>query len=94
MMYTKEDLMAKSVAQLKEMAKELGLKVKSNVTKENLAYDILDQQAIEQSMQRRIKRQSQRFYIRKMLRHLQCLLQNLKSRNRRNSSRERRGRKD
>lgn len=49
MMYTKEDLMAKSVAQLKEMAKELGLKVKSNVTKENLAYDILDQQAIEQS---------------------------------------------
>ena len=49
MMYTKEELMAKSVAQLKDIAKELGLKVKSNATKENLAYDILDQQAINQS---------------------------------------------
>lgn len=43
--------MSRSVAELKEIAKELGLKVKSNVTKENLAYEILDQQAIDQSNQ-------------------------------------------
>ena len=43
--------MSRSVAELKEIAKELGLKIKSNVTKENLAYEILDQQAIDQSNQ-------------------------------------------
>ena len=41
--------MARNVAELKTIAQELGLKVKSNTTKENLAYEILDQQAIEQS---------------------------------------------
>ncbi len=49
MIYTKDELMSKTVTELKQLAKELGLKIKSNSTKENIAYDILDQQAIDQS---------------------------------------------
>ena len=44
-MYSKEELQAKSVVQLKDIAKELGVKVKSGDKKEAVVYAILDAQA-------------------------------------------------
>ena len=44
-MYSKEELTAKSVVQLKDIAKELGVKVKSGDKKETVVYAILDAQA-------------------------------------------------
>ena len=44
-MYSKEELQAKSVVQLKDIAKELGVKVKSGDKKESVVYAILDAQA-------------------------------------------------
>ncbi len=44
-MYSKEELQAKSVVQLKDIAKELGVKVKSGDKKETVVYAILDAQA-------------------------------------------------
>lgn len=44
-MYSKDELTSKNVAELKEIAKELGAKIKSNDIKENIVYAILDVQA-------------------------------------------------
>ena len=44
-MYSKEELQAKSVVQLKDIAKELGVKVKPGDKKEAVVYAILDAQA-------------------------------------------------
>ena len=44
-MYSKEELTAKSVVQLKDIAKELGVKIKSGDKKETVVYAILDAQA-------------------------------------------------
>ena len=44
-MYSKEELTAKSVVQLKDIAKELGVKIKSGDKKESVVYAILDAQA-------------------------------------------------
>ena len=44
-MYSKEDLTAKSVVQLKDLAKEMGVKIKSGDNKETIIYTLLDAQA-------------------------------------------------
>ena len=44
-MYSKEELQAKSVVQLKDIAKELGAKVKKSDNKGTIVYAILDAQA-------------------------------------------------
>ena len=44
-MYSKDELSAKSVVQLKDIAKEIGAKIKSGDNKENIIYTILDAQA-------------------------------------------------
>lgn len=46
-MYSKEELLSKSNAELQGIASELGAHFKSRSTKEELAYAILDQQAAE-----------------------------------------------
>lgn len=43
-MYSKEELQAKSVVQLKDIAKELGVKVKKSDNKETIVNAILDAQ--------------------------------------------------
>ena len=49
-MYSIDELNAKNVAQLKDIAKEIGAKIKSNDNKKTIVYDILDTQA-EQPVQ-------------------------------------------
>ena len=44
-MYSKDELSAKSVVQLKDIAKEIGAKIKSGDNKETIIYTILDTQA-------------------------------------------------
>ena len=44
-MYSKDELSAKSVVQLKDLAKEIGVKIKSGDNKETIIYTILDAQA-------------------------------------------------
>ena len=44
-MYSKDELSAKSVVQLKDIAKEIGAKIKSGDNKETIIYTILDAQA-------------------------------------------------
>ena len=44
-MYSKEELTAQSVVQLKDIAKELGVKIKKSDKKETVVYAILDAQA-------------------------------------------------
>ena len=44
-MYSKDELIAKNVAQLKDIAKGIGAKIKSNDNKETIVYAILDAQA-------------------------------------------------
>ena len=41
-MYSKDELSAKSVLQLKNLAKEIGVKIKSGDNKETIIYTILD----------------------------------------------------
>ena len=41
-MYSKDELLAKSVVQLKDLAKEIGVKIKSGDNKETIIYTILD----------------------------------------------------
>lgn len=41
-MYSKDELSAKSVLQLKDLAKEIGVKIKSGDNKETIIYTILD----------------------------------------------------
>lgn len=45
-------LNAKELSELKDIAKELGLKVAQNVSKDTLVYDILDQQAVVNAQQK------------------------------------------
>ena len=44
-MYNKEDLTSKSVSELENIAKELGVEHSSTATEEELIYGILDKQA-------------------------------------------------
>ena len=48
-MYSKDELLSKSVDELKDIAREIGADFSSNTTQENLIYSILDKQAIEAS---------------------------------------------
>ena len=48
-MYSKDELTAKSVVQLKDIAKEIGAKIKSGDNKETIIYTILDAQAEQPS---------------------------------------------
>ena len=50
--YTKTQLDAKELAELKGIATELGLKVSGSVTKDNIIYEILDQQAVVNSQKK------------------------------------------
>ncbi len=50
-MYSKDELTAKSVAQLKDLAKQIGAKIKSGDNKETIIYTILDTQAEQPATQ-------------------------------------------
>jgi len=63
-MYSKEDLTAKSVVQLKDLAKEMGVKIKSGDNKETIIYTLLDAQA-EQPVQPATKRKRTRIATKK-----------------------------
>ncbi|MBR1400563.1 MAG: transcription termination factor Rho [Prevotella sp.] len=45
-MYSKDELLSKSISDLEDIAKELGVKTSSNNDQETIVYEILDQQAI------------------------------------------------
>ena len=59
-MYSKDELTAKNVAQLKVIAKEIGAKVKSGDNKETIVYAILDAQAEMPAQASTIKRKRAR----------------------------------
>ena len=64
-MYSKEDLQAKSVVQLKDIAKELGVKVKKSDNKETIVYAILDAQAEQPAPEAAPKRKRTRIATKK-----------------------------
>lgn len=64
-MYSKEELQAKSVVQLKDIAKELGVKVKSGDKKEAVVYAILDAQAEQPASDAAPKRKRTRIAAKK-----------------------------
>ena len=64
-MYSKEELQAKSVVQLKDIAKELGVKVKSGDKKETVVYAILDAQAEQPAPEAAPKRKRTRIATKK-----------------------------
>lgn len=64
-MYSKEELQAKSVVQLKDIAKELGVKVKKSDNKETIVYAILDAQAEQPAPEAAPKRKRTRIATRK-----------------------------
>lgn len=64
-MYSKEELQAKSVVQLKDIAKELGVKVKSGDKKESVVYAILDAQAEQPASDASPKRKRTRIATKK-----------------------------
>lgn len=64
-MYSKEELQAKSVVQLKDIAKELGVKVKKSDNKENIVYAILDAQAEQPAPEAAPKRKRTRIATKK-----------------------------
>ena len=64
-MYSKEELQAKSVVQLKDIAKELGVKVKSGDKKETVVYAILDAQAEQPASDAAPKRKRTRIATKK-----------------------------
>ena len=64
-MYSKEELQAKSVVQLKDIAKELGVKVKSGDKKEAVVYAILDAQAEQPASDAAPKRKRTRIATKK-----------------------------
>ena len=64
-MYSKEELQAKSVVQLKDIAKELGVKVKSGDKKEAVVYAILDAQAEQPAPEAAPKRKRTRIATKK-----------------------------
>ena len=64
-MYSKEELQAKSVVQLKDIAKELGVKVKKSDNKETIVYAILDAQAEQPTPEAAPKRKRTRIATKK-----------------------------
>ena len=64
-MYSKEELQAKSVVQLKDIAKELGVKVKKSDNKETIVYAILDAQAEQPAPKAAPKRKRTRIATKK-----------------------------
>lgn len=64
-MYSKEELQAKSVVQLKNIAKELGVKVKKSDNKETIVYAILDAQAEQPAPEAAPKRKRTRIATKK-----------------------------
>ena len=64
-MYSKEELQAKSVVRLKDIAKELGVKVKSGDKKEAVVYAILDAQAEQPASDAAPKRKRTRIATKK-----------------------------
>ena len=64
-MYSKEELQAKSVVLLKDIAKELGVKVKSGDKKESVVYAILDAQAEQPASDAAPKRKRTRIATKK-----------------------------
>ena len=64
-MYSKEELQAKSVVQLKDIAKELGAKVKKSDNKETIVYAILDAQAEQPAPEAAPKRKRTRIATKK-----------------------------
>ncbi|WP_418325569.1 transcription termination factor Rho, partial [Segatella sp.] len=63
--YSKEELQAKSVVQLKDIAKELGVKVKKSDNKETIVYAILDAQAEQPAPEAAPKRKRTRIATKK-----------------------------
>lgn len=64
-MYSKEELQAKSVVQLKDIAKELGVKVKKSDNKGTIVYAILDAQAEQPAPEAAPKRKRTRIATKK-----------------------------
>lgn len=64
-MYSKEELTAKSVVQLKDIAKELGVKVKKSDNKGTIVYAILDAQAEQPAPEAAPKRKRTRIATKK-----------------------------
>lgn len=64
-MYSKEELQAKSVVQLKDIAKELGVKVKKSDSKGTIIYAILDAQAEQSAPEAAPKRKRTRIATKK-----------------------------
>ena len=64
-MYSKEELQAKSVVQLKDIDKELGVKVKKSDNKETIVYAILDAQAEQPAPEAAPKRKRTRIATKK-----------------------------
>ena len=64
-MYSKEELQAKSVVQLKDIAKELGVKVKKSDNKGTIVYAILDAQAEQSAPEAAPKRKRTRIATKK-----------------------------
>ena len=64
-MYSKEELQAKSVVRLKDIAKELGVKVKKSDNKETIVYAILDAQAEQPAPEAAPKRKRTRIATKK-----------------------------
>ena len=64
-MYSKEELQAKSVVQLKDIAKKLGVKVKSGDKKDTVVYAILDTQAEQPASDAAPKRKRTRIATKK-----------------------------
>ena len=64
-MYSKEEVQAKSVVQLKDIAKELGVKVKKSDNKETIVYAILDAQAEQPAPEAAPKRKRTRIATKK-----------------------------
>ena len=64
-MYSKEELQAKSVVQLKDIAKELGVKVKKSDNKETIVYAILDAQTEQPAPEAAPKRKRTRIATKK-----------------------------
>lgn len=64
-MYSKEELQAKSVVQLKDIAKELGVKVKKSDNKGTIIYAILDAQAEQSAPEAAPKRKRTRIATKK-----------------------------
>ena len=64
-MYSKEELTAKSVVQLKDIAKELGVKIKKSDNKGTIVYAILDAQAEQPAPEAAPKRKRTRIATKK-----------------------------